>query len=193
MKKVIWIAGHGPDRSHDSLHSDVFDTRSDALKFVAGRQYWRISRMEYAAPWSAGKRTDEIGGKDVEREIEKVRQDEQYRTMRRVSDAEALRLWRQRMRERHGPGGTMRNPRRRGVFLNDNERELWVRNDEFLYSMWRGSGMSMRKFLRANRAAIDNVIVQTLKPDSERPPGYGQWPRSYNPRRGLRTRRSRRR
>jgi len=31
--------------------------------------------------------------------------------------------------------------------MNDNERELWVRNDEGLYAMWQASPLAMRKFL----------------------------------------------
>jgi hypothetical protein len=46
--------------------------------------------------------------------------------------------------------------------MNDNERELWVRNDEGLYAMWQASPLAMRKFLRTHRAEIDNYIRQSL-------------------------------
>lgn len=106
--KAIWIASYGPDRSHDTLYSEVFGRQKDARAFVKDRKYWRVSRMEYTSSYSPGERTDEIGGVDVDREIEKVRIDAQYRTGRRVSEKEALALWRKRMRERHGPGGAWR-------------------------------------------------------------------------------------
>lgn len=116
MKKVLWIASHGPDRSHDTLNSATFERREDAMKFVAEKPYWRISRMEYREAFSPGIRTDEIGGVDVVREVEKVRQQAEYETGRRVSTKKALTLWRQRMHERHGPGGAMRNPRKKRTF-----------------------------------------------------------------------------
>ncbi len=43
--------------------------------------------------------------------------------------------------------------------MNDAERENWVDNDEGLYSLWRYSRKSKRKFIRANRAMIDTAIV----------------------------------
>ena len=46
--------------------------------------------------------------------------------------------------------------------MNDNERELWVRNDEGLYAMWQASKLAMRKFLRTHRTEIDNYIKQKL-------------------------------
>jgi len=46
--------------------------------------------------------------------------------------------------------------------MNDNERELWVRNDEGLYAMWQASPLAMRKFLRTHRTAIDNYISWNL-------------------------------
>jgi hypothetical protein len=111
MKKVIWIAGHGPNRSHDTLNSDVVKSRREALAFVAGQGYWRISRMEYTAPYSPGKRTDEIGGVDVDQKIERIRFAEESRTMRRVSTKQALALWQKSMRS--GPGGARKNPARK--------------------------------------------------------------------------------
>jgi hypothetical protein len=43
--------------------------------------------------------------------------------------------------------------------MNDYERELWVINTESLYLAQKHSRMSMRKFLRVNREAIDGLIA----------------------------------
>jgi hypothetical protein len=43
--------------------------------------------------------------------------------------------------------------------MNDTERENLVDNDEGLYSMWRSSRKSKRKFIRANRPLIDAAIA----------------------------------
>jgi hypothetical protein len=50
--------------------------------------------------------------------------------------------------------------------LNDAERAQWVDNDEGLYLWWRGSGLSMRSFVRQNRAELDRRIAAVL----DRPP-----------------------
>lgn len=42
--------------------------------------------------------------------------------------------------------------------MNDNEREQWVSNDEGLYNEQRRSRLSMRDFIRQNRAMIDECI-----------------------------------
>jgi hypothetical protein len=42
--------------------------------------------------------------------------------------------------------------------MNDSEREDWINNDEGLYNWQRSSGLSMRKFIKENRAEITNVI-----------------------------------
>ena len=91
--KVLWIAGYGPNRSHDTLNSQRFLTKRDAMAFITGHDYWRISRMEYTTPYSPGERTDEIGGADVDREIERTRQQAQYHMNRHVSTKEARSLW----------------------------------------------------------------------------------------------------
>ena len=41
---------------------------------------------------------------------------------------------------------------------NDDDRRLWVLNDEGLYNMHRAEGGSVREFVRKNRAKIDAVI-----------------------------------
>lgn len=46
--------------------------------------------------------------------------------------------------------------------MNDDEREQWVSNDEGLYNAWRRSRLSMRAFIRGNRAMIDSVINAAL-------------------------------
>lgn len=47
--------------------------------------------------------------------------------------------------------------------MNDNERELWVLNDESLYVWWRQSRLGMRAFLRTNREELDTLISQALE------------------------------
>jgi hypothetical protein len=42
--------------------------------------------------------------------------------------------------------------------INDEDRRQWIENDEGLYLWQRRSGLSMRKFIRENRAEIDEVI-----------------------------------
>ena len=46
--------------------------------------------------------------------------------------------------------------------LNDSDREEWVRNDEGLHNMWKRSRLSMRKFVRENRAVLDSIILRQL-------------------------------
>ena len=41
---------------------------------------------------------------------------------------------------------------------NDNDRAEWIDSDEGLHNWWLGSRQSKRVFIRANRAAIDEVI-----------------------------------
>jgi hypothetical protein len=43
--------------------------------------------------------------------------------------------------------------------LNDDERQQWILNDEGLYSWQRSSRLSMREFIRQNRAEIDAAIL----------------------------------
>jgi hypothetical protein len=44
------------------------------------------------------------------------------------------------------------------VTINNEERRLWIENDEGLYNWKRSSKLSMREFIRQNRVAIDEVI-----------------------------------
>lgn len=43
--------------------------------------------------------------------------------------------------------------------INDEERRVWILNDEGLYLMQRGSGKSMKMFIREHRKEIDEVIL----------------------------------
>lgn len=42
--------------------------------------------------------------------------------------------------------------------MNDDERHLWVVNDEGLYNLQRRSGLSVRRWIKENRALVDEVI-----------------------------------
>lgn len=46
--------------------------------------------------------------------------------------------------------------------MNDQEREMWVMNDEGLYISWKRSRLSKRNFIRENREAIDGFINKVL-------------------------------
>lgn len=50
----------------------------------------------------------------------------------------------------------------KGSRLNDSEREIWVLNDEGLYRWWQSSRLSMRQFIRDNRAELDEFINRVL-------------------------------
>lgn len=50
--------------------------------------------------------------------------------------------------------------------LNDEERRLWILNDESLYMEWKRSQLSMIKFIRLNKFFIDMYIFNQLN----RPP-----------------------
>lgn len=80
---AIWFGSWGPTRSHDSLHQERFSTRRDALAFVSGHEYWRISRMTPAGAWLPMGRIDETGGLDTEARQRHERMERQYRTGRR--------------------------------------------------------------------------------------------------------------
>jgi len=58
---------------------------------------------------------------------------------------------------------------------NDEERELWVRNDEGLYRWWRsemGGERKLRQFIRENRTAIDEAIDRVLNKEPEERSSY---------------------
>jgi hypothetical protein len=43
--------------------------------------------------------------------------------------------------------------------MNNDERSIWVDNDEGLYNWWKSSRLSKRKFIKENKAEIDKAIV----------------------------------
>lgn len=45
---------------------------------------------------------------------------------------------------------------------NDEERRLWVLNDEGLYRWWRSNRCGITTFIRANRIEIDKLIDALL-------------------------------
>ncbi len=47
----------------------------------------------------------------------------------------------------------------------DAERAQWVDNDEGLYDWRRRSGLSMREFIKQNRAEIDKAIDPVVEGD----------------------------
>jgi hypothetical protein len=55
--------------------------------------------------------------------------------------------------------------------VNNDERELWIRNDAGMYSWWQSTRLSMSAFIRENRAEIDAAIKRVLDAEPE--------PRSY--------------
>ena len=42
--------------------------------------------------------------------------------------------------------------------MNNNERELWLLNDEFLYNFWKSTRLSKREFLKQYKENIDQYI-----------------------------------
>lgn len=59
-------------------------------------------------------------------------------------------------------GARIRAPRGGEQLRNDDERALWVDNDEGLYHWWRRSHLSKRAFVRANRDELDQHIGAAL-------------------------------
>ena len=47
--------------------------------------------------------------------------------------------------------------------MNNEERELWIMNDEGLYDWWRSTGLSMREFIRKNWPEVDAAIAPVIK------------------------------
>ena len=45
---------------------------------------------------------------------------------------------------------------------NDEERRLWVLNDEGLYLWWQRTRLPLKKFIRDNRVEIDAGIDRVL-------------------------------
>lgn len=47
----------------------------------------------------------------------------------------------------------------RKATLNDQDRAQWIDNDEGLYCWWQASHQSKSAFIRANRAALTEAIL----------------------------------
>ena len=45
---------------------------------------------------------------------------------------------------------------------NDEERRLWVLNDEGLYSWWKQSRQPLKKFIKDYRKELDDCIERSL-------------------------------
>lgn len=46
--------------------------------------------------------------------------------------------------------------------MNDEERRLWVLNDEGLYNWWRSTKQPIRVFIRENRSELTECINRVL-------------------------------
>ena len=57
--------------------------------------------------------------------------------------------------------------------INDEERRQWVDNDEGLYDMWQASRIGLYRWVKENRAIIDEVIVNVR--DGEKPAHYKKY------------------
>lgn len=53
--------------------------------------------------------------------------------------------------------------------MNDEERSLWIDNDEGLYRWWKSSGLSKRKFIRENRDELTRVISRAINKPPQDP------------------------
>jgi hypothetical protein len=51
--------------------------------------------------------------------------------------------------------------------MNNAERELWIANDENLYSWQRYSGLNKREFIKEYRVQIDAEIDRVINRSSE--------------------------
>ena len=48
--------------------------------------------------------------------------------------------------------------------MNDQEREMWVMNDEGIYRWWKSSRKSMRAFIKENREQLTRIILAAIDP-----------------------------
>ena len=46
--------------------------------------------------------------------------------------------------------------------MNDEERRLWVLNDEGLYRWWKDTGLALPRFIRENREVITEAVDRAL-------------------------------
>jgi len=51
--------------------------------------------------------------------------------------------------------------------MNNEERRLWILNDEGLYSWWISSRLTMNNFIRGNKEEIDTAIKRASWKPSE--------------------------
>lgn len=56
---------------------------------------------------------------------------------------------------------------------NDNDREDFVNNDEGLYDLWRRSGQGITRWVRENRALIDEYMDNVQS--GRKPAHYGTY------------------
>ena len=49
-----------------------------------------------------------------------------------------------------------------GTNMNDNERRLWVLNDEELYKWWTSTRLSLARFIKLNRKQLTAIIKRLL-------------------------------
>lgn len=47
--------------------------------------------------------------------------------------------------------------------MNDQERRQWIDNDQYLYTLVCQSQLSVREFIKQNRAYLDGYIEQAIK------------------------------
>lgn len=47
--------------------------------------------------------------------------------------------------------------------MDDNERRLWVLNDEGLYNWWKSTGVGVYRFVRENRKELTKIINRKMK------------------------------
>lgn len=53
--------------------------------------------------------------------------------------------------------------------MDDEERRMWVMNDEGLYNWWRSSRMGLYAFIKKNRKEITDAINSVLNQKPEEP------------------------
>ena len=54
--------------------------------------------------------------------------------------------------------------------MNDNERRLWILNDEGLYNLYQKSRKPLKTFMKDNRKFLDEVINNVL--ENKKPAHY---------------------
>lgn len=46
--------------------------------------------------------------------------------------------------------------------INDEERKMWIMNDEGLYNWWKESGKNINNFVKENRKTLTGIIKNKL-------------------------------